>query len=497
MLFRIFALVGVILFAISGVAWAKPKVVVLAFSGDAKEEARRAVVAALADDIRLVSRKAVRRNVDKLELDPEDLSEKDLRNLADELEAEAIIQADLSKKPPNKVLHFKLFVHGKKVTGFTIEFGSLKSKKFRAALRDKIVAKLSEDEGDDKPAKATRDDDAPLRSKKSDGEAGEAEKGDDDVSDALTTKTAKAKQGEDGAEKADAGSREGGEGGEDGKDKPGNEADAKPKARDDAAAPARMANRAAVRLDIGGAVHKRSLKFNARDFPQAPDNYSNSIVPGIRVEAQVYPLAFSNPNSIAAGLGLAGLFDQTLLLKLTPDVQPGTKLPVTERRFSIGPRFRYVFGSSPTSPSITVGVGYAQRTFTVKRSALMDGNAIDLPDVKYVGFDPGLEARIGITGRLAVVLGGSVLLLTSTGAIEKADQFGRATVTAGQGTVGVDIGITSRIGVRLTGEFAQFGFKFAGTGTQSNARDNDASTKDVGGATDRYFSGVATLAVQY
>lgn len=496
MLFRIFALVGAMLFAVSGAAWAKPKVVVLAFSGDPKEEARRAVVAALADDIRLVSRKAVRRNVDKLELDPEDLSEKDLRKLADELEAEAIIQASLSKSPPNKVLHFKLFVHGKKATGFTIEFGSLKSKKFRTALRDKIVAKLSEDEGDEKSTKAGRDGDDIPRSKK-DGEAGESENGDKDDSELLKSKTGKSKKGEEGADKADAASGEDGKDGKDAKDKADGEADAKTNVREQSAAPARPANRAAVRLDIGGAVHKRSLKFNSRDFPERPKDYSNSMVPGIRVEAQVYPLAFSNPNSIAAGLGIAGLFDQTLLLKLTPDVQPGTKLPVTERRFSIGPRFRYVFGSSPTSPSITVGVGYAQRTFSVNRSALMPGNAIDLPDVKYVGLDPGLEARIGITGRIAAVVGGSVLLLTSTGAIEKADQYGRATVTAGQASAGVDIGITKRIGVRLTGEFAQFGFNFAGTGTQSNARDKDASTKDVGGATDRYFSGVATLAVQY
>lgn len=497
MLFRVFAFVGALVTAFSSVAFAKPKVVLLAFPGDAKGEARRAVVASLADDVRFVSTTTMRRGLAQLELDPEDLSEKDLRALADELGADAIIQASLSNKKPNKLLRFKLFVHGKKATGFRVEFGSLKSKKFRVALRDKIVAKLNEEQGEgEKRANGRREEEEDGGKKSDEDDDKPSAKGDADV---LTPLKGKAERDEEGKE--DAVSEGESEKDTDGGKNAGLTVDeklrVKAKADDGAKTSVRAANRAAVRLDVGGSAHKRTLKFNSRSFPEAPKNYSNSVVPGIRVEAQVYPLAFKNPHSIAAGIGLAGLFDQTVLLKLTPDVQPGTSLPVTERRFSIGPRFRYVFGSSFTSPSVTIGVGYAQRRFVVNRSALMPGNTIDLPDVKYVGFDPGIEARIGITGRLAFVLGGSALLLTSSGPIEKADQYGKATVTAGQATAGFDVGITSRIAVRVTGEFAQFGFKFAGTGTQSNARDGDPSTKDIGGATDRYFGGAATLAVQY
>ena len=115
---------------------------------------------------------------------------------------------------------------------------------------------------------------------------------------------------------------------------------------------------------------------------------------GARVAGELYPLAFGNPNGVGGGLGLGGMFDQTIVLNLQSSAQPGTKFPVTQRRFDIGPRFRLLFGHSDTSPSVTLGVGYMKREFVVNRSALTAGNTIDLPDVDYAGFDPGIEFRI-------------------------------------------------------------------------------------------------------
>jgi hypothetical protein len=489
MLIRRLALVGATLLLLSSVAFAKPKVVLLAFSGDPKEEARRAVVSALADDVRFARRKDVRSALDKLELDPMDLSEKDLRSLAAELEADAVIQATLSKKEPNRLLRFKLFVRGKKVVGFKIEFGSIKSANFKEKLRDKIVEKLSEESDRPKP---TGDD--------------KASPGDDD-GEVLTPLAGKAKRGDDpAADKAakkggDEDARESGEGDEpakgDKEKKRAADSDAKPNADQASAPTVRPANRSALRLDVGASVHRRSLSFSTRSFPEAPKNYSNSIVPGVRIEAQAYPLAFGSPNSIVGGLGLGGLFDQTLLLKVTPEVQPGTKLPVTERRFAIGPRFRYVFGAASTSPSVTAAINYAKRSFVVNRAKLESGNTLDLPDVDYSGGDIGVEARIPIGGRIAVLAGGTFVLLTTAGPIEKPDQYGEARVIAAQGMAGLDVALTSRFAVRLTAEFAQYGFTFKGNGAQSNARDGDPSTPDVGGAADRYLSGAATFAVHY
>jgi len=530
MLTRGLAVIGVTLVALSGVALAKPKVALITFEGDPKGEAREVVSEALADDTKVVGGKEVNRSIDKLGLDVNDLAEKDLRKLSKELEADAIVQGKLSMKGPNHLLHFKLFVHGKKAKGFKIEFGSLKSAKFKEKLRDKMVAKLGGGGDDDgatvkKKGGAGDDDEDPITGKKKKG-AGEG-----DPLTSMKKKGGDAGGDDDGAKKKKGGDAGGDDDGAAAKKKGGDE-DGGPKSKgpvdvdddkprkgkkrtghrgdDDAGPdveansddgeiklPAHSANRVAIRLDVGGSIQKRTLSFTSRSFPQAPNTYTNKPVPGVRVEAEVYPLAFSNPMGVAAGIGLGGMFDQTASLNLTSSAQPGTKFPVTERRYSIGPRFRLVFGGKPTSPSLTIGVGYGHRTFKVNRTALEPGNTIDLPDVDYVGFDPGLEFRIPLVERVALIFGGSAMLLTSAGPIQLADSYGQAKVTGGQGMGGIDIVITSRIAARLTGEFTQVGFAFTGNGAQANARDMDPTTKDVGGAADRYLGGALTLAVLY
>ncbi len=114
-------------------ALAKPKVALVPIEND---EVQEAVVDALGgDELSLVGPKQVSRAEDKLGLEG-DLSEKQLRKLATELEADAVVQGSLSNKGGNRVLHFKLFVRGKTKKGFRIEFASATSKKFKQALHD-------------------------------------------------------------------------------------------------------------------------------------------------------------------------------------------------------------------------------------------------------------------------------------------------------------------------------------------------------------------------
>ena len=44
----------------------------------------------------------------------------------------------------HKVLHVRLFVNGKRVKGFKVEFGSTRSEKVKTALKDKLLEKLAE-----------------------------------------------------------------------------------------------------------------------------------------------------------------------------------------------------------------------------------------------------------------------------------------------------------------------------------------------------------------
>ena len=51
--------------------------------------------------------------------------------------------------------------------------------------------------------------------------------------------------------------------------------------------------------------------------------------------------------------------------------------------------------------------------------------------------------------------------------------------------------------LRLRGSFAQIGYDFTGNGAQTNSRDGDPDSQDVGGALDRWIGGSASLTVAY
>ena len=478
--------IGVAVLLGSAAALAKPRVAVVPFEGDDDGMVQEVVADLLDDDYAVSGSRTVSRTVDKLDLGSE-LSERDLEKLASELEVDAILRGDLRKKGRRHLLHLMLFVNGKKVRGFKVEFASAESEKFQEALKDKLDEKLagaesrerrddgedeqrrdgdserSDDEGDDR--RADRD-----RSDEDDG--GDRDRDDDDGDDRREKRVASADVDDEeiGVSSSVARGTSGG---------------------------GRAANTVAVRISAGPSMSSRSLKFNSRAFEEAPKPYKNSLVGGMRVDGELYPLAFGNPHSFISGLGFAGHYDQTFKLNLESTVQAGTKFPVTQRHWDLGVRFRVAFGNSGRAPTMTLGAGYFHRTFKIDRSKLMEGNILDVPDVLYAGFDPGLEFRIPIIKQVALLFGGQAVLVTSTGAMQKLTSYGQAKVTGGQGMAAIDIVIANRVALRLSGEVAQFGFAFTGNGEQTYNRDADPMTPDVGGAADRFYGGAATLGVLY
>ncbi len=503
--------IGIVL-AVPVTAAAKPRVALITFEGDPGGAARDVVGEVLGDDVMVLGSKQVNRTIDRLGLDTGDLGEKDLRKLSRDLEADAVIQAKLSHKGDHKLLHFKLFVHGKKQRGFKVEFASLKSKKFKSKLHDKMLEKLGADGGDEDPDggghKKSHDTDDALKTMKHKGEGGSGDDGDDDEVKP-SHRDADADADTDSHAKKHKGDRD--DDGSDGdEDKPRKAKKKVAHADDDddsdsvsahadihPASAGRAANRAALRLDVGLSVQNRTLSFTARSYPQAPKTFRQSPVAGGRIAGELYPLAFGSPDGVAGGLGIGGMFDQTLVLNLQSSAQPGTKFPVTQRRYEIGLRFRLVFGHKPTSPSVTLGAGYMRRSFVVNRSALTTGNIIDLPDVDYAGFDPGVEFRIPVVDKVALVFGGQAILMRSAGPIQNLDQYGQAKVTGGSAEAGIDIVLGHHLAVGIRGEATQIGYAFVGNGDQTNNRDMDPTTKDIGGAADRYLGAAATIAILY
>lgn len=474
--------IGVILM-VPALAWAaRPRVAIVPFDGDPNHDVADVVAELVEDDYNVTGAKQTGRTIDQLGLDAASLSDKDIKKLSNELDVDAVIRGELSPKGARKLLHIRVTLRGKKVRGFNVEYANLRSKKMRAALKDKLLAKLS---GEGKKAAPAGDDEDPIG-------GGKADKDDDEDRDR-----------EDRADKKDRRDRE-----LDDEDREGRKGKRTARGEEDdeeidgsvdvssVKENPHTANRAAIRVDFGPSASSRTLTFASRNFEEAPKPYQNSVVPGGRVGGALYPFAFGNPNSFLAGFGLAGEFDQTVGLKLTSTAQPGTKFPVEQKHWSAGIRIRIAFGRKATSPTVTLGAGITRRMFKVDRAALQMGNIIDLPDVSYKGFDPGLEVRIPFAKSVALVFGGRALLVTDAGQITKGNQYGQARITGGEGAAGLDLTF-GKIAVRLQGEATQMGYAFQGNGEMSNNRDGNPMTKDIGGASDRYIGGSLTFGVLY
>jgi len=261
--------------------------------------------------------------------------------------------------------------------------------------------------------------------------------------------------------------------------------------------PARTANLAALRVDLGGSMAGRSLKFDTRSFNGAPRPYSNKPVPGVRVAGEIYPGALIAPDRWFAGFGVAADYDRTMALTLRASNETTVPLAITDQHYEFGARYRLAFGHSATSPTLTAGVGYAARRFAVNRSGLQSTSSIDLPDVDYRMFDPGLAFRMPLGGHVAVTVAGEALLVTAIGAMQHADQYGATHVLGGSASAGVEVLVNQRLLIRLAAEATQLSLSFVGHGMLVNSRDGDPSTVDVRGATDRYYGGVATAVVTY
>jgi hypothetical protein len=255
----------------------------------------------------------------------------------------------------------------------------------------------------------------------------------------------------------------------------------------------RGANLAAVRANLGVSAMGRSLGFAASSTAVLPRSYSDDPVAGVRFEGELYPFAISDSHGFAAGIGIAGDFDQTLSQNVGP-ATGGTTIPATERHYSIGLRYRIPFGHTPTSPTVTLGVGYATQTFTIDPTMAV---ALDLPSVDYQMIDPSAAVRVPLGTRFALTAEGRALLPFDAGQIEKADEYGTAKLIGVRGSLGFEVVFATRFALRLSGEIMQMSLTFDGNGALSNNRDMNPATIDVTHAVDTYFGGAATLGVMY
>ncbi|HEX3478027.1 MAG TPA: hypothetical protein VHT91_23560 [Kofleriaceae bacterium] len=555
-------------FLASHAASAKPSRVALTqIEGDATGDVRDAVAEALeGKELSLIASREVNRAVDKLG-DLSDLTEKDFKKLASELDADAVVAGKLDKVGSAKTLKFRMFIHKKMAKGFTVSFKDAKSEKFRTLLHDKILDKIGagsagsggDDEEDARPAKKKKpadDDEDPLakkdrKAKKAkdakDAKDAKADADDEDARPAKKTRAAKAedddarpakkkpaedddarparkKPAEDddarpAKKQADADGDARAAGDDDAGSRRSDDGAAPRKAKkrvaaadDDAeveataapiAEPARGANRAAIRLDVGGSVVQRSFKFNTRQLPTAPRDTSLSPVPGARLDGEIYPLAIGGSQGAAANLGVGFDYDKTLSLHINvPRTgMPAVSVAAKQSHYAFGLRYRLAFGRTETSSTLTLGVDYGKQLFSTDLAAAgMDDTVrtalkANTPETEYTMIEPGVVFRLPVTRMVAFALGGRGMVVTKAGPIGTASSYGKARVYGAGGLAALDIVLGQHLGLRLSGEFTQIGFSFLGAGALTDPDGNGQA--DVGGLADRSIGGAATLTLLY
>lgn len=463
---------AVLLFSLSGQAWADRRVAVAAVEGDDKGgTAAKLIVAALdgEGDLIVISPKAVTRVADELAIAVDD---RQSGNLMEELEADALVMGIVEPITGGSKLTLRIVPKGvRKSKSAVVLYGKkANAERIRGGIRNAVTTVLA------KSAPAEEDDDGPTTLASEEESAGgrvvpkraitggSGKKGDKRF---VTFKEEKA----EGEVAKDGDEEDPNDEGEEGEER----AASKP------AAPRKVA----ARLSVGPSFSTRTLNFNHRSFDQAPKDYSNSPVPGLRVQAELYPLAFGS-RGFLANLGIGFDLDQTFGLKVNSGAQ---KLPTIVRHFSVGARLRIPIGSAELA---LVG-GYGQRTFKIIRGQT---TMLDLPDVDYKLFDPGVAFRVPL-GPVAIVGDARVLLMTDAGQIQTNMSYGPGDVSAFAGELGLHVAISRTVGVKLSGDFVSIGYDFTGTGELAKNRDADPTTVDVGGAAERYVGGALTVGIAY
>lgn len=408
-------------------AWAKkPKVAVAPFKGDKGNKVADAIAEALAGSVKLTDTKATGKAADKLGLGKE-LDSAEATKLAKKLEVDAVVQGKLDKDGKTQTLKVAIFIKGKDdAVRFTVQFKTVNDK-FREDVSKLIVKKIDVD--DDGPKRIT-DDDKRI-----------ADKDPDDDDDDKKIRKKKKKKDDD--------------------------------------EPSEGPKKVAARFDVGGFGGVRSLTYSATTPPPRVGTRNTAV----RLEGEVYPLAFGGKTGGAAGLGFAGEFQKTLGLSIGI---PAGKVPISQGHFSIGGRYRLV----TSAVDLILGLDFRKQQYVADRSGLAMPTDLDTPDVKYTMVVPNVGVVKAATDKIAIFGKAGAMLVLNTGPIQERDQYGAATVIGFDVKAGADIAFTQRLGLRLAGGFSNITFKFKGNGAMAAAR-------GVAGAADRDFGLAATLGITY
>ena len=243
----------------------------------------------------------------------------------------------------------------------------------------------------------------------------------------------------------------------------------------------------------GLSVSSRALTFSSvPGLDNPPQDYAGAVVPGVFINAELYPYAFSGTDA-SSRLGITAMLDRVLRIDSEVRYQDTvTSLPTSQSRAGAGLVYRHPFGDDDTSPVIKGSLRLSRLSFAIDRTP--SPVEIDVPSVAYTFLDPGLWARYPL-GSLAVFAEARSMLMLSTGEIQQIDQYGTTSVLGIDLELGLEYMLSDNLAARGGFRFTGISHDFAGDGQRTDR--GGTSDVDVVGAHDRYVGGYLTVGYVY
>jgi len=217
---------------------------------------------------------------------------------------------------------------------------------------------------------------------------------------------------------------------------------------------------------------------------QQPTSYAGGIVGGVYLQGEVYPTRFMKKVPGSKKLdNVAVSFELDSAVGLRSEYSDDAMdydFDTSQRRWGLGLGYTIDLGK----PVVKVGAGYNQLQHKI------DSGAVDigLPNVNYKYLDVGAALQYHISDKLTALGGAKYLAVFGAGEIVTADAYGAASVTGLDVDAGVEYTVTPRIAIKGGIRYLRMAFDFDGNGDMSTNLDGDPD-QDVGGAADKYVGG--------
>jgi opacity protein-like surface antigen len=246
-----------------------------------------------------------------------------------------------------------------------------------------------------------------------------------------------------------------------------------------------------LRVALGTSVAQRQLSYDLRGGFFAPPPAVTTTGGSVRLEAEAYPFAMTDPHDALSNFGMAVVYDKTFGVGLE-HTGKGDNASIDQSYFALGARYRFALDRTST---LVVGLDYVTRQYLVDRSA--PGPAFDVPDVDYSALAPKLLVHVPVTPSVALFASLDTWLFLGAGMITDATSYGQSSLFGIEATSGVELALSPRLSVHAAVEYSQVNLSFHGNSGMSSNRDGDPATQDIRGATDRSVGVAATLGLAY